>query len=511
MDLHTIDPGAIVTPEEAAEQSVSALRKAGFAPIAHITDLDAHAVTPNPRLCLGMECLDRFLWELPPAIEPISKLGIGTVRLQSGWARTEKEKGVYDWSAMDSEVDSLLAVGIRPWICLCYGDPIYYPGDPAKSVRNPHPEMSFFDPAILAASGLGLMPLDSEEVLAGWLRYVEALVKRYRGKIRRYEVWNEPDVKAFFPAADRWLEDYAELLRVTSPVIRAADPDASVIACTAQYRRFALLLDSGMADYADEYSFHAYSSLPEQQDDTVRTALRTIRDSRAPELKLLRGEAGCPSRNAVTGALSTMTTSDIIQAKWITRHITADLADPALSMTSYFHAYEFLHFTRHHHYYYGILRQDYSRKPSFCTLQFIAHLMDATSEPAPDLSMRIIACLDGSHKVDELLRCRTKAFRRNGSPVFAYWYGEELRDDSPVFRAGAEFFPEIPWENPVVIDPLSGEACAAEKRSPTSLRIPVTGHALFLTEASAVCDLIPEFAGKAASKTELKHEQQEHE
>ena len=513
MDLNYVEPGATVSPEETAERSTAALRAAGFAPIAHLCDLDGHAVKPNPRLSLGMECLDRFLWELPPAIEPISKLGIGTVRLQSGWARTEKEKGVYDWSAMDSEVDSLLAVGIRPWVCLCYGNPIYYPNvcETIDGRMKNMQFMQFSDSQTVAAGGIGLMPLDSEEVLAGWLRYTEALVKRYRGKVTRYEVWNEPNVKVFFPKAERWTEDYAEVLRLTSKVIRAADPSASVIACTGAYRDFAPLLDRGMADYADEYSFHSYSPLPEQQDDTLRTALRAVRDARAPKLKLLRGEAGCPSRNAVTGALNKMTTSDVIQAKWITRHIVADLADPALSMTSYFHAYEFLHFSRHHHYYYGVLRQDYSRKPSFCALQVVAHLLDASSEPAPDLSMRVTACLDGSHKDDELLRCRTKAFRRNGNPVFAYWYGEELRDDSPVFRAGAEFFPVLPWENPVVIDPLSGNVYEVPKRGAGGLTLPVTGHGLFLAEAGALRDLLPDLAFSSSGVSAPKNEQQEHE
>ncbi len=40
-------------------------------------------------------------------------------------ARTEKEKGVYDFAWLDEIVDNLVKRVLRPWMCLCYGNPVY--------------------------------------------------------------------------------------------------------------------------------------------------------------------------------------------------------------------------------------------------------------------------------------------------------------------------------------------------------------------------------------------------
>ena len=47
------------------------------------------------------------------------------VRIQSGWERTEQEKGVYDFEWLDSIVDNLLERGLVPWINLVYGNGLY--------------------------------------------------------------------------------------------------------------------------------------------------------------------------------------------------------------------------------------------------------------------------------------------------------------------------------------------------------------------------------------------------
>ena len=56
------------------------------------------------------------------AYDKVAAIGVKWVRIQSGWARTEKEKGVYDFRWLDSIVDNLLARGLKPRMCLCCGD-----------------------------------------------------------------------------------------------------------------------------------------------------------------------------------------------------------------------------------------------------------------------------------------------------------------------------------------------------------------------------------------------------
>ena len=59
------------------------------------------------------------------AYDKLAMIGAKWVRIQSGWERTEQEKGVYDFEWLDSIVDNLLERGLVPWINLVYGNGLY--------------------------------------------------------------------------------------------------------------------------------------------------------------------------------------------------------------------------------------------------------------------------------------------------------------------------------------------------------------------------------------------------
>ncbi|MDY2792115.1 MAG: hypothetical protein SOT76_05165 [Eubacteriales bacterium] len=446
------------------------LRAQGFEDCGGIACLDEVPAAAGGKLCLGMECLDRGLWELAPAIGTLGRLGIHSCRMQTGWARTEREKGVYDFSEMDREVRLAREAGFAPWLSLSYGNPVYASGDPDS----------------LRAGGIGHVPIETQEERAAWQQYVAETVRRYRGQVARYEIWNEPDVTAFFPPKyGDWVKGYMELVRLTAPVIRENDPDAQIVACTGSADGLEPLLRAGMGEWVDVYSFHNYKALPESQNAAFRETLRQLRDRYAPGLGLIRGEAGCPSYNAPTsiGALHGMTTSETIQAKWAARHLIADFADPAIRETSYFHAYEFLHFSRQHHYYYGVLREDYSRKPAFETLQLLAHLFDGEAVYAPWRTLRFEPDTDN-------VTARVCSFERGGLPVLAYWQSEELRDDSEVVRVRAQAFPKAQWRRPVLLDTLTRRVYALSADEHGVLEAPLTGYAMILTEAEALAPFL---------------------
>ena len=48
------------------------------------------------RIGIGMEKLDRDSFEPEKAYDKVAALGVKWIRLQSGWQKTEREKGVYD-------------------------------------------------------------------------------------------------------------------------------------------------------------------------------------------------------------------------------------------------------------------------------------------------------------------------------------------------------------------------------------------------------------------------------
>ena len=127
------------------------------------------------------------------AYDKVAAIGVKWVRIQSGWARTEKEKGVYDFAWLDSIVDNLLARGLQPWMCLCYGNGLYD------------------ENAAKIFGAVGVPPIFTDEQRAAWDAYVRATVAHYKGRITHYEVWNEPDGK--------WAHYLQRLIRECDPYL----------------------------------------------------------------------------------------------------------------------------------------------------------------------------------------------------------------------------------------------------------------------------------------------------
>lgn len=68
----------------------------------------------------------------------------------------------------------------------------------------------------------------TEQDIRRYLEYVRFIVSRFKGRVRYYELWNEPDNQG---RAVQYIapQDYAELVRRAAPVIRAEDPAAKIV------------------------------------------------------------------------------------------------------------------------------------------------------------------------------------------------------------------------------------------------------------------------------------------
>ena len=130
---------------------------------------------PFSRVGIGFEKLDRDVFDPEKAYDKVAGIGVKKIRIQSGWARTERIEGVYDFAWLDKIVDNLLSRGLEPWICLCYGNPIYT--DLAKPVFG----------------AVGCPPIATEREMNAWLAYVKATVAHFKGRVTIFEIWNEPD------------------------------------------------------------------------------------------------------------------------------------------------------------------------------------------------------------------------------------------------------------------------------------------------------------------------------
>ena len=125
------------------------------------------------KIGIGFEKLDRYAFDPEKAYPFLAQTGVKWARIQSGWMRTEQEKGVYDFAWIDDIVNKLIAIGIEPWINLSYGNPLYTPW-----------AAEFY-------GAVGCPPIETEAERQGWHNYVAALTAHFAGRVRYYEVWND--------------------------------------------------------------------------------------------------------------------------------------------------------------------------------------------------------------------------------------------------------------------------------------------------------------------------------
>ncbi len=256
---------------------------------------------------VGCETLDRDYGVFANYKEYLGELGVGYARIQSGWAKTEQKKGKYDFKWLDAIVDGIIEEGVKPWMCLCYGNPVYGAG-----------------------KGLGSRIFTDEQTVEGWKRYVEATVRRYKGKVVAYEVWNEPNLASGVNTPKM----YADLLIMTGDIIRKIDPQAKIIGFSLAgtgYDRVVgyveqamdILSAAGKTGLVDYVGFHAYFANPDESRGVI-SKLQEKMKSYSPDIRLLQGESGCPSNLEWTHALNYRDWSEYSQAKWDARRMACD-------------------------------------------------------------------------------------------------------------------------------------------------------------------------------------------
>ena len=246
---------------------------------------------------IGCETLDRDQAKFGVYKNYVGELGAKHGRLQSGWAKCEKQKGVYDFAWLDESVYGLNEQGVKPWMCLCYGNPIY------KST-------------IQLGSTLGPI-VHSEEAMAAWLKYVEATVLRYRDVINEWEIWNEPFGQG---------KDYAIMVLATAELIKKIQPNAVVLVTAIHDSdRHDVLEALNSADKLDLVDYGSTTPTPESRHDlSNRREDAEGTCGRQSKYKVYQGEVGCPSILEWTHALAYYPWTEYSQPKWNLRRMAGD-------------------------------------------------------------------------------------------------------------------------------------------------------------------------------------------
>ena len=196
--------------------------------LAVLTSFDLTAVSDSP-FGIGTHFSQGY-----PAdtVSMIALGGIKTIRDELYWSNVETEKGVYDFSPY-WYVTSASQAGIKPMICLDYGNPLYDGGNAPYSVEG----------------------------IQAYANYGRTVATTLGDKLEAVEVWNEYNCGFNTGTTGHQPGIYYSMLKTTYETIKAARPETKVVgpaAATLPWEWLTELFQLGSLNYMDAVSVHPY-------------------------------------------------------------------------------------------------------------------------------------------------------------------------------------------------------------------------------------------------------------
>jgi len=260
--------GAVLkTTDRTIEVAPGAERIVRFAPKTSLSGCHFFAVTARWRTFEFQKEIALGVVSVPPAtaLNENSIFGVHPAGLmqmyQSGfkwirlwdtgdvWSRHERGgKGKFEFAVTEAKVNEFRRQGFEVLAVLAY--------TPAWASR--HPEIGYH-----AGAGAPFPPKNIRD----WEDYCREYMTRFRGRIRFFEVWNEPNTgnavnlkSGFFRGT---VSDYVDLLRAAHEAARQVGPEIRIVGCsgTGDFLRWTeAVLAAGGGPFMDVLSFHAYTT-----------------------------------------------------------------------------------------------------------------------------------------------------------------------------------------------------------------------------------------------------------
>jgi polysaccharide biosynthesis protein PslG len=202
-----------------------------------------------------------------------TSLGFGTTRswdaTRVSWSDINTASGIYDWSGFDAWMDYVSNHGV---------DVVYTLGrTPLWASSKP-----------TAPSGFGPGQCAPPVNISDWDNFVAAVVQRAAGRIRYWELWNEPQDSTEYCGTSSQMVVMAQH---AYKIIKTASADFQVVTPATLYDNSAgpKWLDSYFADggtrYTDIVSFHGYLLAPAENHTQVIQEYRAITSKYAQQNK----------------------------------------------------------------------------------------------------------------------------------------------------------------------------------------------------------------------------------
>ncbi|WP_158602320.1 S-layer homology domain-containing protein [Cohnella endophytica] len=178
---------------------------------------------------------------------------------------------VYDYSRVDPQLDKLFSYGFNQITVLAIDKNANYQSGTVNTT------------SALKAMG----------------DFVANTVAKYKGKIRQWEMPNEPEIfsKPYFPA------EFVQLQKVAYLNMKKADPDAMLLAGDHTSSVLSVLpkeLELGSFDYADAYSYHpyVYNSMPDGNLQNLMNGVKDLVNAYGGWKDYYLTEGGWPTANS---------------------------------------------------------------------------------------------------------------------------------------------------------------------------------------------------------------------
>ena len=254
----------------------------------------------------------------------LRETGTKLLRFGIGWDGIEEAPDAHNWRFWDEIVDTAEREGVTLLPYVCY-TPQWLGDDPENFWRETPRDLDRFG------------------------KFMFQIAQRYRGKIRSWELWNEPDNRDYWRGSAK---QFARMFKAGASAVRRADPQASVVLGglagdpDSNFMR-ALVRNHHITRYCDIINFHSYfetwdktraEELPRRVEEYRDVLLSSSRKpAAAPDLWLAEfGYSSAPLKGGkvsewVTAAHKFEHTAEF-QAVALLRHHVLALAAEQLSL-----------------------------------------------------------------------------------------------------------------------------------------------------------------------------------
>jgi hypothetical protein len=233
--------------------------------------LACQASAPGKRTDIGMTVhyRDADAASIERQFDLMAGMHVKWVRVDLDWAWMEKEQGQIEWAYPDKVVEEAKDRGMNV-LCVLASTPAWArTSAPGNSATTPYSRPT-------QLSDLG--------------NFVRTAAQRYSSRgVHNWEVWNEPNIKLFWPPQPD-AQEYGNLFRVVATAIRGVDPQATILTGGLSPRYdlaptevaptdyLAQLYENGTAQLADAVAIHPYSFPAMPMSTSQRNIIGSFKD-----------------------------------------------------------------------------------------------------------------------------------------------------------------------------------------------------------------------------------------